>query len=128
MPYYRSKSNFKLGDRIVDMNDPVAPHEVEDSAGAERTLLGIGMIVEDPSAEEDYNKLFGQNDEEEESNDEEEVNATDTAIELAREEDIDLEDVEGTGANGKILKKDVEQFIRERYDEGEDEGEAIEEA
>lgn len=41
----------------------------------------------------------------------EEVSATDAAEELAEEEGVDLSDVEGTGADGKVLKSDVQDAI-----------------
>lgn len=37
--------------------------------------------------------------------------ATDAAEELAEENDIDLLEVEGTGADGKIIKSDVEALV-----------------
>lgn len=40
-----------------------------------------------------------------------ELNATDAAIELAREAGIDISDVEGTGLDGRILKSDVAEAI-----------------
>lgn len=36
------------------------------------------------------------------------VDATDAARELAEKEDVDLSGVEGTGADGRVLKSDVE--------------------
>lgn len=40
-----------------------------------------------------------------------EVNATDSARKLAEDNDIDLSEVVGTGAEGRILKKDVEALL-----------------
>ncbi len=40
-----------------------------------------------------------------------ELNATEGAIELADDEDVELSEVEGTGKGGRILQKDVEAFI-----------------
>lgn len=40
-----------------------------------------------------------------------EIDATDSAKALAREHGIDLAAVAGTGANGRILKSDVEKAI-----------------
>lgn len=40
-----------------------------------------------------------------------EVNATDTAIKLAQEHGIDLSTVQGTGADGRILKTDVQAVV-----------------
>lgn len=42
-----------------------------------------------------------------------EPEATEAARELAREHDIDLSEVEGTGAEGRILKADVEAQVEE---------------
>jgi len=38
-------------------------------------------------------------------------NATDAAVKLAAEHDIDLADVVGTGADGRITKGDVEAYV-----------------
>lgn len=40
-----------------------------------------------------------------------EVSATDAAAKLAREHDLDLSAVEGTGENGRVLKGDVEDAL-----------------
>ena len=40
-----------------------------------------------------------------------EVDATEAAIELAEELDVDLSKVEGTGTEGRVTKPDVEAFI-----------------
>lgn len=42
-----------------------------------------------------------------------EIDATDAASELAQEHGIDLADVEGTGADGRILKSDIEALVEE---------------
>jgi pyruvate/2-oxoglutarate dehydrogenase complex dihydrolipoamide acyltransferase (E2) component len=39
------------------------------------------------------------------------VNATDAAVELAHERGIDLAEIEGSGADGRILKSDVEAAV-----------------
>jgi single-stranded DNA-binding protein len=39
------------------------------------------------------------------------VNATQGAIKLAKEESIDINEVKGSGLNGRITKKDVEEHI-----------------
>lgn len=36
---------------------------------------------------------------------------TESAEALAKEHDVDLGDVKGTGSDGKIIKKDVEQYV-----------------
>ncbi len=41
------------------------------------------------------------------------IDATRAAWSLAAELDVDLEEVEGTGADGMILKGDVEGFVKE---------------
>lgn len=43
----------------------------------------------------------------------EDIDATDSAIELARENNIDLSGVEGSGENGRILKRDVSALVGE---------------
>ena len=43
--------------------------------------------------------------------DEQVIDATDTAVQLAEEAGVDLTDVTGTGVNGRIVKKDVEAHI-----------------
>ena len=40
-----------------------------------------------------------------------EMNATEGAIELANDEDVELSEVEGTGKGGRILQRDVEAFL-----------------
>ena len=40
-----------------------------------------------------------------------ETNATEGAIELAADEDVELSEVEGTGKGGRVLQKDVEAFL-----------------
>lgn len=42
------------------------------------------------------------------------VNATDGAKELAEAEGVDLNDVVGTGDNGRITKADVEQYLADQ--------------
>lgn len=42
---------------------------------------------------------------------EEEILATDGAVELAEEANLDLSEVEGSGDDGKIYKKDVENYL-----------------
>jgi len=47
----------------------------------------------------------------EDENIEDKVNATDSAIALAKQHNIDLSEVEGSGSEGRILKSDVEVLI-----------------
>jgi pyruvate/2-oxoglutarate dehydrogenase complex dihydrolipoamide acyltransferase (E2) component len=42
------------------------------------------------------------------------VDATDSARELATQEGVNLRDVEGTGADGRVTKGDVEDYIEAR--------------
>jgi pyruvate/2-oxoglutarate dehydrogenase complex dihydrolipoamide acyltransferase (E2) component len=44
----------------------------------------------------------------------EDVDATDSARELATQEGVNLRDVEGTGADGRVTKGDVEDYIEAR--------------
>ena len=42
-----------------------------------------------------------------------EVDATDSARELAEKHDIDLAEVDGTGSDGRIVKSDVQALVEE---------------
>ena len=42
---------------------------------------------------------------------EHEVNATESAIEFAKENNIKIQQVKGSGAEGRVLKKDVEALL-----------------
>lgn len=44
------------------------------------------------------------------------IDATDSAIALATENDVSLGDVTGTGSEGRIIKADVEKFIASQGD------------
>lgn len=46
-----------------------------------------------------------------------EVDATDSARQLARDNDVDLREIEGTGEDGRILKGDVQDAIDNRDQE-----------
>jgi pyruvate/2-oxoglutarate dehydrogenase complex dihydrolipoamide acyltransferase (E2) component len=46
-----------------------------------------------------------------------EIDATDAARELANENGVDLNDVEGTGADGRITKDDVEAYLADQENE-----------
>lgn len=50
-----------------------------------------------------------------------EVDATEAAIELAEELGVDLSEVEGSGTDGRIMKPDVEAFLVNEEDESEEE-------
>ena len=50
-----------------------------------------------------------------------EVDATESALALATESDVDLSLVEGTGVEGRIIKPDVERFLAEIMVEESDE-------
>lgn len=52
--------------------------------------------------------------------------ATDAAIELAKEHEVDLDDVDGSGENGRIVKSDVEAFLD--AEQGEEDPEPAEES
>jgi pyruvate/2-oxoglutarate dehydrogenase complex dihydrolipoamide acyltransferase (E2) component len=45
-----------------------------------------------------------------------EIDATDSAIKLAKENNIDLASVKGSGDEGRILKPDVEKLIPKESD------------
>ena len=47
----------------------------------------------------------------EEAEPEPEVNATDSAIELAEKNNVKVQQVKGSGAEGRVLKKDVEALL-----------------
>ena len=46
-----------------------------------------------------------------------EVNATPAAIELAQVNNVDIDDVEGTGTDGKVTVDDVRGYIEDSGDE-----------
>jgi len=48
------------------------------------------------------------------------INATNSAIALAEENKVDIADVKGSGDNGKILKKDVEDYLENEKVDSED--------
>lgn len=47
-----------------------------------------------------------------------EVDATDAARDLANSEGVDLNQVEGTGADGRVTKDDVEKFLADSEEDG----------
>ncbi len=49
-----------------------------------------------------------------------EIDATEAAVELAEELGVDLSEVEGSGAEGRITKPDVEAFLEEVPEESEE--------
>lgn len=53
----------------------------------------------------------------EDEDEEEEIVATRGARELAEERDVPLEDLEGSGRDGRIVQSDVEDYIRLRAEE-----------
>lgn len=62
----------------------------------------------------------------EDGDDTTEVKASDAVKAFAAENDIDLSTVEGTGANGNIVKKDVEAAIKARDEETDEDDESDE--
>lgn len=58
----------------------------------------------------------------------EEIDITSAAEELAGEHALDLTGIEGTGKDGRILKSDVQEAVRELTEEEEEEAQAGEEA
>lgn len=50
----------------------------------------------------------------------EKINASKNAVELAEQFSVNLDDVVGTGANGQINKGDVQKFIDDNTDNGDE--------
>ena len=65
--------------------------------------------INEADYDEDEHDLYDSSPEEEADR----VDATDEAKALAKEEEIDLSSVEGSGKNGRILKSDVSTFVDE---------------
>jgi translation initiation factor IF-2 len=81
--------------------------DVEEAAGAEEEEEAPAAAEEEEAAE------AGQEAAPAEEEEEEELRITGAAEELAEEHGIDPSDVEGTGADGRVLKSDVEAVIEE---------------
>ena len=74
----------------------------------------FGLIEADAPKPIAPSEVKGPAEEEDEAEDAEDgpVSATDSAIKLAVENGVDLADVVGTGADGKIIKADVEAHLK----------------
>lgn len=81
-----------------------------------RLLDGKVEPVEDASKVEKTDGDEGGDEDE----DGDEVQASDAVKAFAAEHDIDLTTIEGTGANGNIVKKDVEAAIKARDEQGDE--------
>ena len=46
-----------------------------------------------------------------------EVDATDAALKLAQENDIDLAQIEGTGSGGRVILSDVQSYLEEQQED-----------
>lgn len=102
-PQYGSPDPVTSASRLVTLEDghPLDPGVMpEDHPSAISEDYAVGTV--DPV------------DGEETAPADEEVNATDGAKELAEAEGVDLSQVEGSGAEGRIVKGDVEDYIAER--------------
>jgi pyruvate/2-oxoglutarate dehydrogenase complex dihydrolipoamide acyltransferase (E2) component len=108
-PQYGSPDPTTAASRLATLEDghPLDPGLLpEGHPAAISDDYGIQTVdVDDPTAGTEEQTTGDQTNE---------IDATDSAIELAREENVDLSEVKGTGVEGRIIKGDVEDFITER--------------
>lgn len=132
--YVKEEDNVESGDDIVlvETADDDTPDEESDQreeqegdgeeehGGKEKKQEVAG---EEKEAEEDEEETAGEDEQEEkkqeraEDGDEEEPgssHATPSVRAYAREKDVDLGDVKGTGPKGRILKEDVDAFLEKK--------------
>lgn len=86
-------------------------------AGYDHTLHGTETLRSAPNQAASDLERHTVGDFTQENN--EEVDATKAARDLATEEGVDLSEVEGTGEDGRVTKADVEAYLTEADDDGE---------
>jgi pyruvate/2-oxoglutarate dehydrogenase complex dihydrolipoamide acyltransferase (E2) component len=102
-PGYGSPDPSTQEGRLVPLDQHPRKDDISDDYAADLEdhvvsvdASGSANVVDDPSGSE------------------EEENATDGAVELALEEDVDLSEVKGTGDGGRVTKADVQKFVDDR--------------
>ena len=86
-------------ERMLEAGYTQTPPEVEAADDSDDESGNQGDSDDETSAEDDSGEADGD------------INATKGAVELAEQEGVDLEEVEGTGAGGRITKQDVEASL-----------------
>lgn len=86
------------------MADKIEPVNAPDPVAHKAAVKAAAPAVKAPARDEPAKAPV-------EERAEAEMNATEGAIELAADEDVELSEIEGTGKGGRILQKDVEAFL-----------------
>ena len=84
----------------------------EDPIPVTTVIAYISDTPDEPLPEEEKKEEVVEKKEEKEVKEEERIKATPLARKIAKEKNIDLKKVKGTGPGGKIEKKDVENYLK----------------